>query len=163
MTVRRLAAVDAQSYWLSAKIPNDPLLVYGFDGVPADLEQAIEVIRGRAEGCAEFRLRIRDGSTLTYPSWASVDVDAGQFTVHQLDDNSWAGCLAAVGGLADDQLDRTGACVAAARLHPCARGTRRRGTGNGRGRADLAWLRRRGEVIGDGGAAVRRTVDISAA
>ena len=105
MTVRRLAAVDAQTYWLSAKIPNDPLLLYGFAGVPDDLEQAIEVIRGRADDCAELRLRVRDGNTLTYPAWVSVDVDAGQFTVHELDDNSWAGCLAAVGRLADDQLD----------------------------------------------------------
>ncbi len=36
MTVRRLAAVDAQTYWLSAKIPNDTLLLYGFDGVPTN-------------------------------------------------------------------------------------------------------------------------------
>ncbi len=114
MAVRRLAAVDAQTYWLSAKIPNDPLLVYGFDGVPTDPEQAIEVIRGRANGCAEFRLRVRDNTPLTYPAWASVDVDAGQFTVHQLDDNSWAGCLAAVSRLADDHLDPR---VCAWRLH----------------------------------------------
>ena len=46
-----------------------------------------------------------DGGTLTYPSWVSGPVGAGQFTVHELDDNSWAGCLAAVGGLADEQLD----------------------------------------------------------
>ena len=49
MTVRRLSAVDAQTYWLSEKIPNDPLLLYGFAGVPTNLEQAIEAIRGRAE------------------------------------------------------------------------------------------------------------------
>ena len=105
MTVRRLSAVDAQTYWLSEKIPNDPLLLYGFAGVPTNLEQAIEAIRGRADDCAEFRLRVRDGNALTYPTWASVDVDAGQFTVHQLDDNSWAGCLAAVSRLSDDHLD----------------------------------------------------------
>ena len=103
--VRRLAAADAQSYWMSAKIPNDAFLLYGFAGVPDDLEQAIGVIRGRAEDCAEFRVRIRDGSALTYPSWVSGHVGADQFSVRELDDNSWAGCLAAVGGLADDQLD----------------------------------------------------------
>ena len=32
-------------------------------------------------------------------------MDAAQIAVHELDDNSWAGCLAAVNGLADDQLD----------------------------------------------------------
>ena len=34
MTVRRLAAVDAQTYWMSAKIPNDQFLLYGFEGGP---------------------------------------------------------------------------------------------------------------------------------
>ena len=47
--LRRLAAADAQSYWMSAKMPSDAFLLYGFAGVPDDLEQAIGVIRGRAE------------------------------------------------------------------------------------------------------------------
>jgi hypothetical protein len=105
MTVRRLAAVDAQTYWLSAKIPNDALLLYGFAGVPTNLGQVIEVVRGRANDCAELRLRVRDGNLLTYPAWVIGDVDAGQFTLHELDDNSWAGCLAAVSRLADHHLD----------------------------------------------------------
>ena len=105
MTVRRLAAVDAQTYWTSTKIPNDAFLLYGFAGLPANLDRAIDVIRGRANACAELRLRVRDGGVLTYPAWVSGDVRADQFAVHDLDDNSWAGCLAAVSGLADDQLD----------------------------------------------------------
>ncbi len=103
--MRRLAAVDAQTYWLSGKIPNDPLLVYGFAGVPSNLEQAIEVVRRRANDCAELRLLVHDGNALAYPAWVDGDVDAGRFTVHELDDNSWAGCLAAVSRLADDHLD----------------------------------------------------------
>ena len=105
MRVRRLAAVDAQTYWLSAKMPNDQLLVYGFDGVPTDLDQAVEEMRCRADACGELRLRVRDGNALTYPAWASVGVDAGQFAVHHLDDSSWAGCLDAVCRLGDDHLD----------------------------------------------------------
>ncbi len=103
--VRRLAAVDAQTYWMSARIPNDQFLLYGFAGVPPRLEEAIDVVRGRANDCGELRLRVRDGGSLTYPAWVSAEVDDGQFTVHDLDDNSWAGCLAAVCALADDQLD----------------------------------------------------------
>ena len=103
--MRRLAAVDAQTYWMSAKIPNDQFLLYGFAGMPANLDQAIDVIRGRANEYAELRLRVRDGSVLTYPSWVRGEVDAAQIAVHELDDNSWAGCLAAVNRLADDQLD----------------------------------------------------------
>ena len=41
MTVRRMATVDAQTYWMSAKIPNDQFLLYGFAGVPSELEQAL--------------------------------------------------------------------------------------------------------------------------
>ena len=103
--MRRLAAVDAQTYWMSAKIPNDQFLLYGFAGVPTDLEQAMAAVHGRASDCAELRLRVRDGNGLTYPAWVSGDVDAGRFTVHDGGDNSWPGCLAAVSRLADDQLD----------------------------------------------------------
>jgi hypothetical protein len=112
--VRRLAAVDAQTYWMSAKIPNDQLLLYGFAGVPTNLDQAVNVIRGRADGCGELRLRVGDGGVLTYPAWVGGDVDADQFAVHELDDSSWAGCLAAVNRLADHQLDPR---VRAWRLH----------------------------------------------
>ena len=48
MTERRLAAVDTQTYWMSAKIPNDQFLLYGFAGVPSDLQQALGVVRQRA-------------------------------------------------------------------------------------------------------------------
>ena len=56
--VRRLSAVDAQMYWMSAKIPNDQFLLYGFAGVPSDLERALDVIRRRAWGTPELGLRI---------------------------------------------------------------------------------------------------------
>ncbi len=105
MTVRRLAAVDAQMYWMSARIPNDQFLLYGFDGVPANLDQAIDVIRARANECGDLRLRVSDGSGLTYPAWVNGGVAPSQIAVHELDDNSWAGCLEAVNRLADNQLD----------------------------------------------------------
>ena len=114
MTVRRLAAVDAQTYWMSTRIPNDQFLLYGFDGVPANLDQAIDAIRARANECAELRRRVRDGGVLTYPEWVSGGVDAAQIAVRELEDNSWAGCLAAVSRLADNQLD---ARVCPWRLH----------------------------------------------
>jgi len=46
MARHRLSAVDAQTYWMSAKIPNDTVLLYGFAGVPADLDQALKVAVG---------------------------------------------------------------------------------------------------------------------
>jgi hypothetical protein len=56
MTVRRLSAVDAQTHWTSAKIPNDQFLLYCFAGVPTGLDRALDVIRQRARGCTELRL-----------------------------------------------------------------------------------------------------------
>jgi hypothetical protein len=105
MTVRRLAAVDAQTYWMSAKIPSDAFLLYGFAGVPADLAAAVDDVRRRAEECAELRLRIRDGGVLTYPAWVSGPIVADRFVIHPLDDPSWTACLDAVSRLAERQLD----------------------------------------------------------
>ena len=109
-----MATVDAQTYWMSAKIPNDQFLLYGFAGVPSELEQALSAVRERARRCPELTLRIEDGSVLTYPAWVRGGIDASQSVVHDLADNGWAGCLAAVSALADGQLD---AHVMTWRLH----------------------------------------------
>lgn len=114
MTVRRLSAVDAQTYWMSAKIPNDQFLLYGFAGVPSRLDRALDVVRQRASGCLELTLRVQDRSVLTYPAWVTGDVRPDQFVVHDLADTSWAGCLAAVARLGEHQLD---ARVMTWRLH----------------------------------------------
>ena len=47
MTSRRLAAVDAQMYWMASAIPNDQFLVYGFDGELADPQGFSNMINGR--------------------------------------------------------------------------------------------------------------------
>ena len=105
MLVRRLSAVDAQMLWMSAKIPNDQFLLYGFAGEPSDLDQALQRIRQRARNCPELRLRVEERNALTYPAWVTCDVEPDQFVLHDLADNRWAGFLAAVAGLAEHQLD----------------------------------------------------------
>ena len=105
MARRRLSAVDAQMHWMSAKIPNDQFLLYGFAGVASDLEQVLERIRLRAQTCPELRLRVGERNGLTYPAWVTGDVEPDQVVVHDLEDSSWAGCLAAVAALAEHQLD----------------------------------------------------------
>jgi WS/DGAT C-terminal domain len=105
MSARRLSAVDAQTYWMSAKIPNDQFLLYAFDGVPSDVQRALAVVRERARACPELRLRIRDQGFLTYPAWVAGEVTAEQLVVHDLEDPTWMGCLAAVAGLGESQLD----------------------------------------------------------
>jgi hypothetical protein len=101
----RMTAVDAQFYWMSAKVPNDEFLLYAFDGEPTDFERAVEDVRSRARACRALTVRVDDGSPLTYPSWVQTELEPERVTHHQLDDHSWAGCLDAVVRLADDQLD----------------------------------------------------------
>ena len=100
-----MAAVDAQFYWMSAKVPNDDFMLYAFDGEPAELERAIEQVLRRARVCPELGLRVEDGSALTYPRWVAAPVGPEHVVRHEPDDPSWRGCLTAVAGLADSQLD----------------------------------------------------------
>lgn len=109
----RLTAVDAQTYWMSAKIPNDQFLLYGFDGVPAELPRTLAWVRARAASRPELTVRIDDGG-VGYPQWVPREVGADQVVVHDLEDSSWVGCLAAVAALSADQLD---ARIAPWRLH----------------------------------------------
>jgi hypothetical protein len=101
----RMTAVDAQFYWLSAKVPSDQFLLYAFDGEPTDFERAVDGVRGRAKACPVLTARVDDGSPLTYPSWVPTSLGPERITLNQLDDDSWSGCLDAVARLADDQLD----------------------------------------------------------
>ena len=105
MMVRRLSAVDAQMHWMSAKIPNDQFLLYGFSGVPSDVEETLASVRPARAELRRFVPAGADRSVLTYPAWVPGDVDPDQFVVHELDDNSWAGCLAAIARLPEHQLD----------------------------------------------------------
>ncbi|WP_110783737.1 WS/DGAT domain-containing protein [Mycolicibacterium mucogenicum] len=113
MDVNRMAAADAQSFWMSAKIPNDMFLVCGFDGVPADLDAALAAVRRNVAACPELLVRIDDSRPWRYPSWVRCDVP--EIVVHEPGDRTWSGCLSAVCALAaSDQLDAT---VRAWRLH----------------------------------------------
>ncbi|MFI5510656.1 WS/DGAT domain-containing protein [Mycobacterium sp. NPDC051804] len=110
----RLSAVDAQTYWMSAKIPNDTVLLYGFDGVAAEPEVAIEEIAERARGCPDLTVRIEDGGRLTYPAWAHREVDRSQFVLHDKGSGSFQACLDEARVLTAERLD---ARVAAWRMH----------------------------------------------
>ncbi|AKS36342.1 hypothetical protein [Mycolicibacterium goodii] len=112
--MRRLAAVDAQTWWMSAKLPNDQFLLYGFDGDAGDLGAALDEVRARAERCPDLALRVEDDCRLVYPAWAPRPVTDDQFVVHDLGGPTWNECLDAVSALAADQLDTT---TATWRLH----------------------------------------------
>lgn len=110
----RLSAVDAQTYWMSAKIPNDTVLLYGFDGVPAEPEMAISEIIERASGCPDLTVRIEDGGWLTYPAWVPREVDRSQFVLHDKGSGSFQTCLDEARVLTAERLD---AGLAAWRMH----------------------------------------------
>lgn len=105
MTVRRLAAVDAQFHWISRVIPSDQFLVYAFDGCAADPQHALEAIRTRAQRCADLGLRVDDTAFWRYPAWVPRPVTNEQIRVHELADPGWQHCLDAVSALTDDPLD----------------------------------------------------------
>ncbi len=96
-----MAAVDAQFYWMSAKIPNDEFLLYAFDGEPADYPAAADQLRRRADAEPALSIRVRDRGRTGCPRPSPPE----QVVRHELAEHSWDGCLAAVAGLADDQLD----------------------------------------------------------
>jgi hypothetical protein len=100
----RLAAADAQVYWMSAKIPNDQFLLYAFDGEPADVEGALAQVIQHARRCPDLGLRVDDGCPVTYPAWVRRDVGADQTVLHGRA-AGWQECLDMVARLADDQLD----------------------------------------------------------
>jgi WS/DGAT C-terminal domain len=105
MTARRMAAVDAQFYWMSAKVPNDEFLLYAFDGEPADLGRAVERVSGRARACPDLAMRVWERSRLAYPQWVPAPVGPEWVVRHDPAARGWSDCLGAVVALAEDQLD----------------------------------------------------------
>lgn len=105
MVPRRLAAVDAQMYWMSAAVPSDQFLLYAFDGATADLDRVVGTLMDRARECDDLRLRIDDAAFWTYPVWQQRPVGMDQFVVHDDAGAAWPDLLAAVTALVGDQLD----------------------------------------------------------
>lgn len=102
MREHRMAAVDAQFYWMSTKIPSDQFLLYAFAGVPDDLDGAVADVLERARVNPDLTVRAQEVSRWRYPRWVPTHEQL-RAVVHHVPD--WAGCLDAVVRLADDQLD----------------------------------------------------------
>lgn len=100
-----MAAVDAQFFWVSAKVPNDQFLLYAFGGQPADLNDAVAQVLRRARGCPDLTMRVEDDCAARYPRWVPASVGPEQVVCHDLAEGDWHDCLAAVLGLADSQVD----------------------------------------------------------
>ena len=105
-----MAALDAQMFLLSAKVPNDQFLLYAFDGVPRDIAEAVDELRRRAQNCGELRLRVVDGHPWRYPRWEPGEITPGQFAVHDSGGEGWQSCLDRVSRLSANQLDVSRMC-----------------------------------------------------
>ncbi|WP_109561978.1 WS/DGAT domain-containing protein [Mycolicibacillus trivialis] len=103
MPVHPMAAVDAQFYWMAAKIPSDQFLLYAFAGEPAHFDAAADAVSDRARACPALTMRVDDGNPLTYPRWVSGTPPPP--VIHRLDRADWTGCLDAVAALGERQLD----------------------------------------------------------
>ncbi|WIM90005.1 WS/DGAT domain-containing protein [Candidatus Mycobacterium wuenschmannii] len=110
----RMTAIDAQFYWMSAKVPTDEIMLYAFDGVPTDFERTVDEILARANDCRALAVRVEDGSPLTYPRWVPTTVERDWIARHDLADTRWQSCIDAVAKLGDDPLD---VCTAPWRMH----------------------------------------------
>jgi hypothetical protein len=98
-----MTAVDAQMFWLSAKIPNDQMVLYVFDGSPD--ASAVDELRARAEACDELRLRVVEAGAWRYPRWRRGEIGADQFVIRDAGGVDWQRCLDTAAGLRGDPLD----------------------------------------------------------
>ncbi|WP_328359853.1 WSD1 family O-acyltransferase [Mycobacterium sp. NBC_00419] len=100
-----MTAVDAQMFWMSAATSSDQIILYAFDGSPADPGAAVEELMRRAQACDELRLRVVEAGRWRYPRWQHGAVDPGQFVVHSGATLDWQDCVDAAARLRGDQLD----------------------------------------------------------
>ncbi len=103
VSTHRMAAVDAQLFWLSAAVPNDQFLLYAFEGAP-DIGAAVDEVRRNAQRCADMQLRVADDDWWRYPRWRQAAVNPGQFVVYPALD--WPDCLDAICELAPLDVTR---------------------------------------------------------
>ena len=151
----RMTAVDAQFYWMSAKVPSDEFLLYAFGGEPTDFERAVDEVRNRAQKCRALTLRVEDGSPLTYPRWVSTAIEQDQVLRHDLDDASWGGFPRRGGEAGRRPVGHPPGFLAHASLRAGARHSGQHRPRHGRGHAVRARAVRRPSRLGDGRLAVR--------
>ena len=156
MGTRRLTPTDAQTFWMSAKIPNDTFLLFAFAGVPSDLEATLDDVASRAGASLDLTVRIDDRGGLSYPAW--VRSRRRPFAVRGARPREpFVGGLSGRGEPADRRpAGRAGGGVAAARLPGRRRRAGSPGGRHGGHTPDLACARWRWADLGACSADVRQ-------
>lgn len=96
---------DAQTYWISRKIPTDQFLLYCFDAPERGLDAVRIELLARAGAVADLRLRVREVPFhADYPYWVPGEIDGSQVMLHETV-TDWAGCRSAVEELLTGRLD----------------------------------------------------------
>lgn len=101
-----MTPTDAQTFWISEKIPNDQLLLYCFEGQQDSLDEVRASLLERAASIPDLCLRIRESPWhLDYPVWEPMPVDASLVRVHDLPDASWPSCVHEIERLLEHHVD----------------------------------------------------------
>jgi len=102
-------------YWFATKFPTDQFMVFAFAGRPDSVARTVAELLDRARSNPFLAVRIHeDRLGLQFPHWVPSQVGPDQCVVHELDEPTWSGFLAALAVLTDRQLDPR---TAAWRLH----------------------------------------------
>ncbi len=101
-----MTPTDAQTFWISEKIPNDQLLLYCFDGQSQHMDELRRSVVERASLIPDLNVRIRESPWhLDYPVWEPMPVDASLVRVHELPENSWLSCIHGIEKLLENHVD----------------------------------------------------------
>lgn len=101
-----MTPTDAQTFWISEKIPNDQLLLYCFDGQSQSIDELRRSAVERASLIPDLNVRIRESPWhLDYPVWEPMPVDASLVRVHELTDDSWIWCIQGIEKLLENHVD----------------------------------------------------------
>lgn len=98
-----LHPTDAQTYWMSTKIPNDQFLLYCFD-TDASAETVVAELVDTAREIPDLNIRIADVPlSLSYPRLRTMRVEAAHVRLHGRS-MAWSDCTDAIAALFANQL-----------------------------------------------------------
>lgn len=104
--VLRMTPTDAQTFWISEKIPNDQLLLYCFEGQSESIEDIRRSLLERASTMPDLCVRIREVPWhLDYPLWEPMPVTQALVVTHKLAEPSWDQCINSIEVLLENHVN----------------------------------------------------------
>ncbi|MFE3292240.1 hypothetical protein ACFXGJ_15915, partial [Rhodococcus sp. NPDC059234] len=101
-------APDAQSYWISRKIPTDQFLLYCFADPTDGLDEIRAALLDRAALIPDLRVKVGEiPLRADYPHWVPMAVESGHVRLHGSGPRSWDRCRDDVAALLTGRLDPT--------------------------------------------------------